>query len=666
MSDQKAELVRVVDNNSKKIVTAEAGRSTWQRSKRWMSSRTLMRNFARFCRPEQRLNHAVLIICMTVIGLLWIAYATYIAKREQLTLKEAGQETANLALAFEQQAERTIRAVDQVMLFVKTDYERDPDRFNLKSWAAERIYVDTLYHQIVIADAEGLMTMLTSEMPKNPVYLNDREHFRVHADGLVDGLFISQPVLGRASGKWSIQLSRRVDLEGGFGGMIVISLDPGYLSTLFAEANLGDTGKIVLVGHDGVIRAGSPANLSRLNQVIPDSPLKRVLGLAKHGTHVDDTGADDRIESFRQIGQRPLTIAVSVATSQLLSSVNKEAMGLKLVLIPLSLVLLAMSIGLMLVIERRRRQQMLLLRRTRQLSKANAAIEMANQRLEHRVAVRTAELEANRRDLETTIDRLSATSAELAEQGKMASLGRVVAGIAHEVNTPLGVAITCASAYGSRLDEFKRLVDEASLRRSDLSDFIAMADEASSIVLVNLDRAAGLIRSFKQVAANQHVGDERDIDLGSYLGDIMTSLLPEIRRNGHRLDLDLKTPILIKLRVDALWQIISGLTVNAVTHAFAPGEKGTLALSIAQEQGVAVIRFRDNGMGMSSEVLRQIFEPFFTTKRGKGGTGLGLSIIYTLVTDSLNGRVYCESELGCGSEFVITLPMIDQLVACDQ
>jgi two-component system NtrC family sensor kinase len=106
--------------------------------------------------------------------------------------------------------------------------------------------------------------------------------------------------------------------------------------------------------------------------------------------------------------------------------------------------------------------------------------------------------------------------------------------------------------------------------------------------------------------------------------------------------------------------------VNAVTHAFAPGEKGTLALSIAQEQDVAVIRFRDNGMGMSSEVLRQIFEPFFTTKRGKGGTGLGLRIIYTLVTDSLNGRVYCESEPGCGSEFVITLPMIDQLVACNQ
>lgn len=265
-------------------------------------------------------------------------------------------------------------------------------------------------------------------------------------------------------------------------------------------------------------------------------------------------------------------------------------------------------------------------------------------------------LQASREDLLRTIEKLSRARETLAEQEKMASLGRVVAGVAHEVNTPLGVAITCATAFISQLGEFKRLIAEQTLRKSDLAAFVETADEAASIVSVNLSRAAGLINSFKQVAANQHVGEPREVDLGGYLADIMASLLPEIRRNGHRVELALDQPIRVTLRVDALWQIVSGLTMNAINHAFPPGRHGIMTLSIGREGERAIIRFRDDGVGMAEDVQKQIFEPFFTTKRGQGGTGLGLSILYTLVTQALNGRVHCESQPGAGSEFVITVP----------
>jgi signal transduction histidine kinase len=265
-------------------------------------------------------------------------------------------------------------------------------------------------------------------------------------------------------------------------------------------------------------------------------------------------------------------------------------------------------------------------------------------------------LRASREDLLETIEKLSQAREVLAEQEKMASLGRVVAGVAHEVNTPLGVAITCSSSFSTFLEEFKGIVESSTLRRSDLTEFIKIADEATSILSVNLKRAAGLINSFKLVAANQHVGNPQQVELSAYLADIMASLVPEIRRHGHRIDLILDKPVNATLRIDALWQILSGLTMNAINHAFPPGHRGVLTLALEQENDKVVIRFRDNGVGMAQDVLRQIFEPFFTTKRGQGGTGLGLSILYTLVTQALNGRVYCDSKPGSGSEFVITVP----------
>lgn len=297
-------------------------------------------------------------------------------------------------------------------------------------------------------------------------------------------------------------------------------------------------------------------------------------------------------------------------------------------------------------------------RRPDEFGEMMAALE--NLRLKARENLKlTQEIEAGRQDLLLSLDRLSKAGVSIAEQEKMASLGRVVAGVAHEVNTPLGVAITCSSALADQARTFKRQVEAGGLRKSDLMSFVASAEEGAEIVEINLTRAAGLIRSFKQVAANQHVDDPRRIDLGVYLKDIINSLTPEIRRHGHELVLALDAPVAAKLRADALWQIVSALVMNALNHAFGPGRSGRITLSLEATEATATIRLRDDGDGMDETVRSQIFEPFFTTKRGNGGTGLGLSIVYTLVTQSLGGEICCVSAPGAGAEFVITLPLAE-------
>lgn len=279
--------------------------------------------------------------------------------------------------------------------------------------------------------------------------------------------------------------------------------------------------------------------------------------------------------------------------------------------------------------------------------------------LEGLVKARTTALEQSNSELSRTLENLHEAQDELIEQGKLASLGGIVAGIAHEVNTPIGVCVTGVSLLQERIKTIAAAYEEGTLKKKDLQQFVVDNVEIANLLGFNLARAAELIRSFKQIAADQNFDEAREIELGAYIRDIATNLKVELRRTGHKLEIEDSEPIHLTLHPSALWQIMSNMIMNSLVHAYQEGEHGMLRIRLSKTHRHIRIVYGDNGRGMSEDVRRRIFEPFFTTKRGNGGTGLGMSIAYNLTKAVLNGTITCQSAPGRGTTFIIDIPRQD-------
>lgn len=261
------------------------------------------------------------------------------------------------------------------------------------------------------------------------------------------------------------------------------------------------------------------------------------------------------------------------------------------------------------------------------------------------------ELRRANAELNATLQRLRQTQRQLVESEKMASLGGLVAGVAHEINTPLGISLTAASHLSEEAARLHRRLQSGELRRAELDGFGHSVLEASDLIVRNLQRADQLVRSFKQVAVDQSVNEPRQVELGAAVADILKMLAPALRRSSHKVELECPEPVSLMLPGGVLYQIVSNLVMNAIQHAFLPEQQGLISLGVRREGPEVVLACRDNGVGMNEAVRKQIFEPFFTTRRGQGGTGLGLHIVYNLVSQALQGSVRCESAPGAGSCF---------------
>lgn len=255
-----------------------------------------------------------------------------------------------------------------------------------------------------------------------------------------------------------------------------------------------------------------------------------------------------------------------------------------------------------------------------------------------------------------TLEDLHEAQDKLVESEKMAALGSLVAGVAHEVNTPLGVAITGTSMVNDRMTALQESIAKGTLTRDQLSNFIERGSESLELTQKNLQRVGALISNFKQIAVDQMVAEKREINLLSYLDEVMSTLSIEMRRANVRYHLAIPEDIHITTIPGAMAQIITNLVTNAIRHAF-NGKEGEITLSAETIAGHQVrISFQDNGCGMDSKILAQIFDPFFTTKRNEGGTGLGMPIVYNLVRQKLKGDISVKSEPGVGTTFIIELP----------
>jgi two-component system, NtrC family, sensor kinase len=285
-----------------------------------------------------------------------------------------------------------------------------------------------------------------------------------------------------------------------------------------------------------------------------------------------------------------------------------------------------------------------------QFNAMSAQLQQSYAGLEQKVEARTAELQQ-------TLNVLTSTQKQLVQSEKMAALGGLVAGVAHEINTPVGVGVTAASSLQDSASNLLALYRQGKMMKADLEEFLEMSDQSSRMILSNLERAANLVHSFKQVAVDQSSQASRSFDVRDYLEEILTSLSPAL--NPRRVGYTIACPagIVIDSAPGALSQIVTNLVMNALAHAYEPEQAGQLRIAASVAGARLRINFSDDGKGIAPDIIGKIFDPFFTTRRALGGSGLGLHIVFNLVTQTLRGTIECRSTLGQGSTFTIELPV---------
>ncbi|WP_346353753.1 sensor histidine kinase [Azotosporobacter soli] len=295
---------------------------------------------------------------------------------------------------------------------------------------------------------------------------------------------------------------------------------------------------------------------------------------------------------------------------------------------------------------------------------AETELRRAHDQLETKVQLRTQELTAANQELRAmndeliqTVSLLQKTQRQLVESEKMASLGNLVAGVAHEINTPVGVGITAASHLVDIVNDFRARIAAGNLTHTELRHFVDANDETGQMILTNLERAASLIRSFKQVSVDQGSEQQRVFDLKHYLEDIIQSLHAPLKKTKHTVRIDCPDHLLIDGFPGSIAQIVTNLLMNSLVHAYEPDAAGQIRLTLQRQDAMLLFSYCDDGRGMSPDVLEKIFDPFFTTRRGAGSTGLGLHILYNIVTQKLHGSVECESKPNEGTCFLIRFPI---------
>ncbi len=271
--------------------------------------------------------------------------------------------------------------------------------------------------------------------------------------------------------------------------------------------------------------------------------------------------------------------------------------------------------------------------------------------LENRVGERT-------RELETANASLSRAMEQLVQREKLASLGSLVAGIAHELNTPIGNALTVSTALNDIHRQFAGEVASGQLKRSALDRFVTENHEATALIERNLQRAATLISHFKQVAVDQASVRRRRFDLAAMVVDVLSTLSPRLKRSPHRVEVDIPPGLVLESYPGPLEQVLTNLIENSLIHAFDPGRMGTIRLSATAADGRIRLRFEDDGRGIAADVRHRVFDPFFTTRLGQGGSGLGLYLVYNLVHGHLGGSIRLLDGAGPGACFIVELPAV--------
>jgi len=491
-----------------------------------------------------------------------------------------------------------------------------------------------------------------------------------------------------------------MDQEGSLRGVLVASFDLNYFKRIFADAHLPDGSVFTLTDAEGIRLTRFPE--TEKYTWVPDLPymIENMSAGANEGTFLDK-GVDGvrRLYSFKrlQLADAPaqqLMIRLGQPEDLALAKA-REALVRDMVLLVLAAamaVVTAWFVGELTIMRRLGR----LLSAANRLGtgdlntrtgldhgegelgvlaaafdrmaeslqvqdydrrRAEEEVCILNEDLEDRVEQRTSELAKANENLQSALESLRQAQGQLVMSEKLAALGGLVAGVAHEINTPVGVALSATSTMAEKNRILSELFATGEMKRSNLTEYLESTREGVEMSLLNLNRASDLIRSFKMVAADQVSESRRSFNVWEYIGQVLLSLRPKLKKTPHRVEVECDEALVIESYPGALSQILTNLIVNSLTHAFRENEAGLIRIEVAKNDGTLNLTYSDDGCGIAPEIQDRIFEPFFTTARAKGSTGLGLHIVFNIVTSTLGGTITCCSAPGQGTTFQVRMPV---------
>lgn len=249
---------------------------------------------------------------------------------------------------------------------------------------------------------------------------------------------------------------------------------------------------------------------------------------------------------------------------------------------------------------------------------------------------------------------------ELVQHEKMASLGEMVAGVAHEINTPIGISYTASTHQRKKSKDIRKKFDEGKLTKTDFSDFILSVEDSMDIIQKNLYNASELIVSFKKVSSDRQSHVQREFNVKQYLEDIVVSLKPKFKTGNHIVNIECDESLSLNNYPGQFSQVITNLLINSVVHGFEDRQQGVITINAMSAQDGIQLFISDDGRGIEENEINKIYDPFYTTKRGKGGTGLGLNIVYNIIISQMKGQISCKSKVDEGTVFEIFIPDLDQ------
>lgn len=288
---------------------------------------------------------------------------------------------------------------------------------------------------------------------------------------------------------------------------------------------------------------------------------------------------------------------------------------------------------------------------------SHVAVAIARMQADRKLRATKELLEEQNAALNTALTQLQQAQGELVRQEKLASLGGLVAGVAHEINTPLGICVTATSHLVEELRLTREELANGEMTEDSLGNFFDIVDQSLRIMTTNTQRAAALVRSFKQVAVDQSSGDIRSFNLRNYLNEVLLSLQPKLKGRPVQVEVDCPHDLVLDSYPGAVSQIVTNMVVNSLVHGFEREQAGKIAIRAALDGDTVTLTYADDGAGMDRESLDKLFDPFFTTKRGSGGSGLGAHILFNLVTGALGGTVRVDSRPGCGLSYLLKIPL---------
>lgn len=563
----------------------------------------------------------------------------------------------------------------------------------------EMLRANTAYAHLALANAEG--TIVAVSGPGSLASIEEEPYFQqaVHKRHFVMGGYHLVTV---AEARQVVMEFAQpiVNPEGGLLGVLVASFDLRYFGQIFADAHLPEGSVFTLTDAAGIRLTRFPE--TEKYTWVPDLPqmIARMSGASGEGTFLEQ-GVDGvrRLYSFKrlQFEDTPLQhlmIRLGQPEDLALAEVRKAQLRntALMVLAAILAVIAAWLVGEFTLLKRVRllmnaadrlgtgdlatrtglehsrgelgrlaaafdRMAASLQIQDRDRRLAEEEVSSLNKDLENRVIQRTAELAEANADLHDALEDLHKAQGQLVMSEKLAALGGLVAGVAHEINTPVGVALSATSTMAEKNRIIKELFSQGEMKRSDLNEYLDFTRDGVDMSLLNLHRASDLIRSFKMVAADQVSEAKRSFKLRDYIGEILLSLRPQLKKTDHRVEVDCDEELVIESYPGAFSQILTNLIINSLTHAFEEDQAGLIRIEARAENTSLILRYSDNGRGIPLEAQASIFEPFYTTARVKGSTGLGLHIVFNIVTNTLHGVVSCESAPGQGAVFLMRIPL---------